>query len=148
MQSSATEVVKRWGEYLDQVRSGESVTITSHGRPVVRLLPPPREATAAELEAKLASLPHGAAVAAAVEAARAVMAEHDLALDRPYLLRAAAALATGAYREGNLSPGAEAARKAARRAATGAARRAAMLAEARERWGQQRAAAPDPGAAA
>lgn len=97
MNHSATETVKRWGEVLDAVRSGESVTVTSHGRAVARLIPPPREASGAELAGYLASHPHKEAVAAAVGAARTVLGKHGLAIDRPYLLRAAAAISTGAY---------------------------------------------------
>ena len=120
---TATELVKNWGQFLDQVRAGTSFGITVHGRQVARLLPPPREANQAELRAYLDSLPHSEAVEAALAAAVAELDRRGLALDAPYQLRAASALATGAYSAGGVNADEASERKKAFRAAVAAAGR-------------------------
>ena len=45
MEVSVRELKARLSEYLRRLRPGEEITVTSHGKPVARLLPPRARAT-------------------------------------------------------------------------------------------------------
>lgn len=94
---TATDVVKKWGETLDQVRAGGTVQVTSHGRLVARILPPPRPTDVKALREALESAALGPDVHWAMLGLRAALEKKGIAIDEPYFLRAAVAVAEGAY---------------------------------------------------
>lgn len=62
MQASVREFKSKLSRYLKQVAAGEEVTVTSHGRPVARVIQvvteqSDRELSPAEIRQRLASIP-------------------------------------------------------------------------------------------
>ena len=95
---SLTDAVKKWGEVIDLAKGGEPITLTSHGRPVARLLGMPRKGEASDIAAALEQSARGRAALEAVRKVHADLVKQGWQIDGPFLTRAAVSINDGLFR--------------------------------------------------